>query len=297
MKIRGIYFLIFLILILHFSTGCSETAVDEPTPVPSPTARPSPEPSPDIECPHYWKNPDCYNPFICFDCDETKGEPLEHVWTDANYQEASFCKNCGAINGEPLTPGFISHGFRINTTSGRPYSYTTITNLEPDKEVTGFLTLLYIDIFEFNEGFPVKPGYEYITARFLVTFDDENARTSGIQRLSGQTDFFDFDPDEPAIEQDNLRDSDIPDFKTASRKLNFYGEYYEYYVKHTTVQIVWVGDVLHLTIEYSFLVPAGYDGIIIYFSNASNFEDISGRVISDNFDSETLFFRLRTQTN
>ena len=161
----------------------------------------------------------------------------------------------------------------------------------------GEATLLYVDIFESGTGYPGKRGYEYIVSRFMITFDDEPAQTNGIKRLTGQLDFFGFDPDEEAIEFGELEDSDISGFKKASRELNYFGINYEYYMNHSQIQNVWVGDILYLELEYAFLVPAGYDGIVVYISNAVNWSETRYRTLSDNFDNETLFFRLRAQTN
>jgi len=281
-------------------SGCSvnDENIPEPaqtaTPRPSPSPEPEPEPKP--ECDHFWKPPDCHNPYICFDCGETKGFPTEHVRIDANFQEASFCLLCGDINGEPLEPGFISSGYTINATAGRPYEYTTITERDREATTVGAATLLYIDFFESDIDYPQRAGYEYISTRLMITFDDENAAQNGFRYLTGQLDFFGFDSGEAAVIYDTFEDSEIPGFKIVNRKLNFFGEDYDYYMKHTQIQNEWIGNISYVVLEYIFLVPAGYDGIVIYLSNAANWTETGSRVISDNFDDETLFFRLRAQT-
>jgi len=290
--------LLFFISLLVFSTGCSNGEVDEPVPTPTPTPTPPLLLDYEPECYHFWKDPDCQNPYTCYDCDETQGEPLEHIWTEANYQEAPECTVCGEVEGEPLEPNFLAHGFRINTTSGRPFDYLTITNRDPTMSTTGEATLLYIDIFESDdEDYPYRSGYEYIRSRIMITSDDENARRNGLQSMTGHIDYFDFDPKEEAVIHNDLLDSSIPDFKIANRTLNFFDEEYQYYIKHTRVQDVWAGRTLYLVIEYTFLVPAGYDGIVVYLSNAANWTEGRNRVVSDNFDNDTLFFRLRNQSN
>ena len=288
---------IILILSLLFIAGCSDTGVDETEPEPIPTPLPPVLIDYEPECYHFWKSPDCLNPSTCYDCDETDGEPLEHIWTVPNFQEAAECIVCGQTDGEPLEPKFLANGLRINTTSGRPFDYETITTRNPSLSTTGIASLLYINIFEEDEDYPAMDGYEYISARFMITTEDEVARVNGFQSMTGHVDYFGFDPNEAAIIHNDLRDSHIDDFKIASRTLNFFGEEYPYYIKHTRVQDVWVSRILYLVIEYTFLVPAGYDGIVIYLSNAGNWTDESHRVISDNFDNDTLFFRLRAQSN
>ena len=288
---------IFLVFLLLLFSGCTSEAPEELTPSPSPTVRPQPETVTEIECIHFWKSPDCFEAYICYDCDERKGEPLEHIWTEANFQEPSICELCGETDGTPVEPGFIRHGLRINTTAGRPYVYKTITNQDPDKTTLGEATLLYIDIFESDTDYPEKSGYEYILAHLMITFGDENARESGFRYMTGQLDYFDFDPNESAVAHDDLPDSDVPDFKIANRKINFFDVDYEYFIKYTQVENVWVGDTSYIVLEYTFLVPVGYDGMVVYLSNAANFTEADNRVLSDNFDNDTLFFRLRVQTS
>jgi len=293
-RIALLCFIIFMTLLY----GCSNGEVEEPEPTPRPTPAPPILTDYEPECYHFWRDPDCQNPYTCYDCDETDGEPLEHTWTEANFQQASECLVCGEIDGEPIEPEFISHGFRINTTAGRPFDYLTITNRDPSMVTTGEATLLYIDIFESDDDdYPYMSGYEYIRARFMITSEDENARRNGLQTMTGHIDYFTFDPKEEAVIHSDLHDSSIPDFKVAGRTLNFFGEDYQYYIKHSRVQDVWAGSILYLVIEYTFLVPIGYDGIIVYLSNAGTWTESRNRVISDNFDDDTLFFRLTTRTS
>ena len=290
--------IIIFITSLVVLSACSDAELVEPEPTPRPTPPPPILVDYEPECYHFWKNPDCQNPYTCYDCDETEGEPLEHEWTEPNYQEAATCIDCGEIDGEPLEPMFLYHGYRINTTSGRPFDYLTITNRDPTMTTTGIATLLYIDIFESDDDdYPIMTGYEYIRARIMIITEDENARRNGLQSMTGHIDYFDFDPNEAAVIHNDLYNSSIPDFKIGNSTLNYFGEEYQYYIKHTRIQDVWADRMLYLVIEYTFLVPVGYDGIVVYLSNAANWTEDRNRVISDNFDDDTLFFRLRIQSN
>jgi len=304
MKNRSI--LLFLITIWLLLPGCSSNEPVEPvikTPKITTPSPPAPEPIPvhdefvELECNHFWSEADCINPPVCHYCGKTGGSPNEHELSAANYQQAPGCINCGEIDGTVLTPNFLKLGYKINTTAGRPYAYKTITNLDETITTTGTAVLLYIDIFESDTDYKSKPGYEYIRARLMITFDDENAETKGYQYMTGQLDFYGMDPDEFPVPYDDLKDSEIDGFKTAGRKLNYYGEDYEYYLKYELVQNEWVGNIAYLVREYIYLIPAGYDGIIIYLSNAGIWTEDQGRSIRDNFDKDTLFFRLFSQTS
>ncbi|MCL2820500.1 MAG: hypothetical protein FWD38_06680 [Oscillospiraceae bacterium] len=294
---RVIPFILAAFLLLSY--GCTENPEPDETPGSGPVRTPSPTPVyiPEEECSHFWKNPDCFTPYVCIDCGEEKDFPLEHVWLPANFQEGPICELCGEIGGDPIEPNFTKHGYKINTTSGRPYDYLTITGHNSDLSTTGTATLLYIDIFESDGEYPAKDGYEYIVARIMITFDDENSRIHGFTYITGQLDYFGFDPNERSVAHNELRDSDTPGFKIANRELNYFGENYEYYIKHTQFQNEWVGDISYVVLEYAFLVPVGFDGMVVYISSAANWSDSGTRVLSDNFDDDTLFFRLRTQSS
>jgi len=285
-------------LISLFLFGCEgNDAAEEPTPRPVRTPSPSLAVDNEPECKHFWRNPDCTHPYICYDCGEEQGVPLEHIRLPANFQIGPVCEKCGEIGGEPVEPNFIRYGYRINTTSGRRYDYKTTTSQNPGLETIGTAILLYIDIFESDDEYPYKNGYEYIVARIMIQFDDENARDYGFTYITGHLDFFGFDPNENAIAHSDLRESDIAGFKIGNSKLNYFGEDYEYYLMHTQFQNEWIGDISYIVLEYVFLVPGGYDGMVVYIANAANWSDNENRVLSDNFDSDTLFFRLRVQSN
>ena len=290
---------LFLVPLLLIAASCAaeEPDISASTPPPLSTPHPTPtfEPAPTPECVHFWSNPDCFNSPYCLDCGEISGSPLPHEWSAANYQQPSECINCGEVDGAPLEPNFISYGYQINATSGRPHKYKTITDLDTSLITYGTATLLYTDIFESGDGYRAKSGYEYILVRFMIIFDDENAVANGYRYMTGQVDFYCMDPDEIPVPYENLRDSDIPGFRIAYRTINYYGEDYEYYLKYELIQNEWIGDIAYVLREHVFLVPAGYDGIVLYLSNAGNWMD-HGSTLSDNFDNDTLFFRLVTQT-
>ena len=306
--------LLFLFPLLLLLCGCSNSEPVEPsppvietpeiiTPPPEQPPEPPPEPAPfpeefvELECNHFWSEADCVSPPRCLYCGEKGGSPNEHEWTAANYQQASVCINCGEVDGTVLKPNFLKLGYRVNTTAGRPYAYKTITNLDETITTTGLAVLLFIDIFESDADHGAKPGYEYIRARLMITFDDENAETNGYQYMTGQLDFYGMDPDEFPVSYEDLEDSDIDGFKTADRMLNYYGEDYKYYMKYELVQNEWIGNIAYVVREYIYLIPAGYDGIIIYLSNAGIWTEDASRSIRDNFDKDTLFFRLFSQTS
>ena len=295
MKLRIIPLIVVPCLLLF--SGCSNNDPIEPEIKPSSTPAPVSLPEPEPECVHFWSSPDCSAPSFCLDCGVTGEILMDHVWIAANYQEAAKCKFCGETDGFPLEPNFISYGYRINTTSGRPYPYKTITNLDASINTTGTATLLYIDVFESDDSYIAMTGYEYIRARLMIIFDDDNAAKSGYKYIMGQIDFFGMDSEEIPVAFDDLPDSEIQGFKIAGSLLNYYGVDYEYFIKYELVQNEWIGKIAYIVRDFIYLVPAGYDGIVVYLSNAANWTDDESKTVSDIFDDDSLFFRLALQTN
>ena len=301
MKSQTILFI--FCLFLFVLQGCTDVSPEAPEKIlPQPqSAVPSPEydqpeyEAAEPECQHFWSSPDCNNSSFCYDCGEIKGTPLPHEWADANYQKASECLKCGMTEGAALEPEFIVQGYQINATAGRSYPYKTTTSLDGSMITYGTATLLYIDIFESDTGYKAKEGYEYIRVRFMIYFDDENALINGYKYMTGQLDYYGMDPEEIPVAYEDLSSSEIPGFKVANRKINYYGVDYEYYIKYELIQNEWVGDIAYIVREHVFLVPAGYDGLVMYFANAANWTNYE-KSITKSFDSDTLFFRLATQS-
>jgi len=156
----------------------------------------------------------------------------------------------------------------------------------------GDATLLYTDIFDYGEGYQEVEGYEWIVGRILMTFSDANARSHGIWNWYGNLDYYSFDPDGKVYDYADLPESGIMgNLGIGGSKLNYYGDDYEYYVKWIMVQNEWIGRTFHLMYEFIYLVPKGYDGIVVYISDSFNYSD--GMSIKEAFDQDTLFFRLR----
>lgn len=291
--------LFLFILIIFLLVGCAGAPDEEiPAPTATPTPRPTPTIIPDIsdfaplECRHFWRIPDCHTPRYCLDCGEISAGPTPHEPTEANFQQPPICILCGDIVGEVLQPNFTALGFQVNATSGRSYDFLTVTNLEPTIPTMGTVSLLFVDIFEAAEGYPRIRGHEFIRAKIMMIFDDEYAREYGSMYIIGHVDYYSMNLNDPSLPFDLLVESDIEGFRISNRTLNINGEERNYFLKYEEIMNTWVDGVAHVTREYTFLVPTGYDGIIIYLSNAANWTESGNRVISDDIDENTLFFRL-----
>jgi len=293
--------LFLLIFILFLAVGCAEEIIEpEVTATPRPTPIPTPEAVlPDfdtIECRHFWRIPDCHTPRYCLDCGEISAGPTPHEPTEANFQEPPVCMLCGDVVGEVLQPNFTTLGFEINTTFGRSYDFHTVTSSDASITTVGLVSLLFVDVFETEEDYPVLPGYEFIRARIMMIFDDEEAVEYGYMYIIGHVDYYSMNLNEQSVSFVNLPESDIPGFRTSNRTINLNGEEREYFIRYEEISTAWVDGVAHVVREYTFLVPRGYDGIIVYLSSAALWTDHS-RVVGDNIDENTLFFRLVAQTD
>jgi len=295
--------LLLFIFIFSFVVGCAGAPEEElpevtATPRPTPIITPTPE-VPDfdqIECSHFWRLPDCHTPRYCLDCGEISAGPTPHEPAGGNFQQPPVCILCGDIVGEVLPPNFTTLGFQINTTFGRSYDFLTVTSEEPTIATTGTVSLLFVDIFETEEGYPRVPGHQFIRARIMMLFDDESAREHGYMYIIGHVDYYSMNLNDPSLPFDELAESDIEGFRISNRTLNLNGEEREYFIRYEEIMSTWVDGVAHVMREYTFIVPIGYDGMVIYLSNAANWRAGGNRILSDNIDNNTLFFRLVGQT-
>lgn len=297
--------LLLLTIMIFLAVGCAQTPDEEtfePEITPTPTPRVTPTPEPEIpidplpECFHFWSLPDCHTPIFCLDCGEIGGEPTPHEFTEANFQQPAICKLCGDIYGGVLEPNFTALGFEINTTPGRWVDFHTVTNLDSETETVGTVILLHIDIFETAPDYPRKVGYEFIRARLMMIFDDEAAASYGYKYVIGHVDYYSMSLTDPSVPFEYLLESNYEGFKISNRTINFHGQEREYFVRYEEIRSAWAEGVAYVEREYTFLVPAGYDGIVIYLSSAANWTEYESRIMSDNIDENTLFFRLTTQT-
>ena len=292
----NVKFLLLLVTILFLTVWCSEEPdieVAEPTPAPIRTPRPEPEVTDTAppECNHFWRLPDCHTPRYCLDCGEISEGPTPHEPTEANFQDRSYCMLCGDMLGDVLEPNFLSLGLNINTTLGRSFDFQTVTYLDTEVETVGSVTLLFVNIFEYEADLPQIGGYEYIRARFMMTFDDESAAESGFRYIFGHIDFYNMSMNDPSLPIALLSESGIPGFMISNRTLNFHGIEREYFVRYDEISTTWENGVAVAIREYTFLVPIGYDGVVIYLSSGANLA-AADRVMGDNINDNTLFFRL-----
>lgn len=219
---------------------------------------------------HTWVEATCAEAKHCSVCGETEGKPLEHTLTEANYQQAAICEVCGETVGEPLTPYFVENKIKGQfMESGKTYDYVTVCDRNGDSNLktVGQATVTDYQTFVSDDTHEEKAGFEWKTGTVQIVFSDDIAHTYGMDVQVGGSDYY------------------------TNGTVNYNGQDYTDECM-SDFNSEWVGGwetgsvTYKLTFEY--LLPVGYDGIILVFYNPS---EITTGNISELTD-DTLFFRL-----
>ncbi|MDR2167709.1 MAG: hypothetical protein LBE35_07675 [Clostridiales bacterium] len=247
-------------------TACGGNAADEaettpqaPITTPQTTPQTTPEPTPEPTPP-----------------------PHVHTWQEANFQQARICLECGDEEGRPLPAGFAQSGL---TLSGLGVAHSYVTATSGVGRTVGNLTVELIDIIEGNERLEAEEGYEWRIVRATKTFGDNNAWQHGARWHSRMGCYFDFD----------LLEAREHEGYGTGWTINFYGEEREILFDSEAVQSEWIGQTFHRITDFMVRVPIGYDGLLLYYFNAANWDGIETGdyiTIADITDEDTLWFRL-----
>ena len=223
---------------------------------------------------HVWTDATHEKAKTCSECGETEGEPLPHEWIPANYQEPKICELCGETEGEPIPPVFESLGFELSDI-GVKYTYKSCYK-EDMSDAKGEVTVKDVRITDGDEYFELKDGYEWVIASCLVECaPNPKMFQIGLER----TDYYSYD---------------LGTALTAN-VVNYYGVEYEVVSKTQILESIDT----KMDFEIGFLVPNGYDGVILFFFNDYNsmvldYDDPDLVVTyGDYIDGDTLFFRLK----
>jgi len=245
---------------------------------------------------HLWVDASCIEPKNCIDCGETEGSALGHDFTEANFHEAEICLICEAVGRDPLTPGWIDFNRDLGELYGvlglheielgETYHYIswTLNNSYEPVETAGQLTILDYRVFESNDGYPAKEGYEYRLVKFQMIHSDRNAQRYGFYTSYDHLDYYllDFQGDINNLDDgidifgffqhwcpsSEYIESGVPGFYKGDYLLNYNGNEHEYFFAENE-HFAWRGNNGTFTVELVFLVPIGYDGIIINFTETA----------------------------
>jgi len=243
---------------------------------------------------HDWQEATCTTPKTCRICGAKKGATADHILTEADYQTPQTCTVCGKTFGDVLTPAFIEYNVKGQFMKLKKiYDYTTSCNPviydgeAGEYKTTGKASVTDYRTFSSDDGHEAKEGYEWKTVEMQLIFSDENAVSYGFYPGECLEDYYDITGhDVSTVYDENGGCSFI---------VRFNGENYteckrdggtfrmENNPKDAAVT---------LTMRYYFLLPKGYDGIIMGLRDSSvPWED--GMYIFDVSNENTLFFRLQ----
>ena len=182
-------------------------------------------------------------------------------------------------------------GFSEFMEVGVLYPFTTDANSANPVPTTGEVIVTSYEVFDSAEGYPAKEGYEWRIAEMEAMFFDDNARWYGIKLTSCREDYYN-----TRLHDDTITDADENGMSTHTVIYNRV-ERDVYSWSHSE----WTGwqynengrkeNKLHVKHEY--LVPKGYDGVVMGYVNSKN-EWADGSAYITDFDpADCILFRLK----
>ena len=242
---------------------------------------------------HEWKDATCLDPRTCVTCGGTEGAPLGHDAPEANYQDPSVCAVCGATVADILEPGMVRHGITQFAELGVTYPYTTLCLNSKEHYTTCELTFTEYRIFESSEEWPAVEGYEYRQLVLEIVASDQNARSYGISPSYNIEDHYDIE----LLDDTSYYDEEA-DYSVYS--VSYHGELMEvtFWSTYSWSGWKWANDrgmtVNRATTVYTYLVPVGYDGVVLGVRNSGMEIDWDTNPhIYEYYDPENIFlFRL-----
>jgi hypothetical protein len=203
---------------------------------------------------------------------EAKEEHI-HNWSEANYQEPKICIDCDETEGEPLSPKFLSLG-REFSKIGVTYPYKSC--YEDKSKATGQATVKDVRVLPGDDYYEAKEGYEWVIATCVVEVE---ANPKQFQIGFDKMDYYSYD-----------LNTVFP-----ANTINYYGV--DHQIENKTKILQNTATIMEF--ELGYLVPSGYDGVILIFFNDYNNMIIDYTnpdtvvTFDDIIDGDTLFFRLR----
>ena len=196
-----------------------------------------------------------------------------HNWKEANYQEPKTCIDCNETEGEPLPPKFLSLGYKFSEI-GVTYTYKSC--YEDKSKATGQATVKDVRVTPGDDYYETKEGYEWVIATCIIEVGTNPKQFQiGIERI----DYYGYD-----------MNTVFPNYT-----INYYGV--DHQVENKTKIIQNTATIMEFEVGY--LVPSGYDGVILIFFNDYNNMIIDYTnpdtivTFDDIIDQDTLFFHLK----
>lgn len=191
----------------------------------------------------------------------------------------------------PARAGFIEEGYECNMQVRKVYDFTTRTYQDADITTTGTVKIEDYKVIDSDKYHEAVEGYEWRTVTVLYCFGDENRRQYGVWTGEVIADYYSVDLE---FEEGIPKEGEVQSFF-----IDYMGERTECKWFFTSMLDLSNKRTWNCRTKYSFLVPAGYDGIVMAFFNAKNYNtsppnvDYYPAVPSEVIDEDTMFFRLK----
>ncbi|MCC8156735.1 MAG: hypothetical protein LIO54_05615 [Oscillospiraceae bacterium] len=237
---------------------------------------------------HTWTEAtSCIDPAVCTVCG-AEGEALAHTFAEANYQQPATCTVCGETEGDVLPAEFDTYGLSCDAVAGEAYTYKTVGSTDSSVEVIGTVTFQEPEIVDGCEYFETPDGYVCEKVTILMSFDDSNARSYGIQWSYCMEDYY------AIVAHDDSGVTDDNGVLTCTVSWNGvdYTECHTYLAESSGQ---WDDSVFNTKITFYYSLPDGYDGAVLGVCNPS-VEWEEGMHIFDVDNTDMVLYRLPALT-
>ena len=196
-----------------------------------------------------------------------------------------------AVRPYPTNSEMEQAGFTQFMEEWVTYPYTTICGDET-MATTGEATVFAYEIFESDEGYSAKDGYEWRVATIEIRFFDENAQKFGPYAFTRYEDYYNvklLDDSETVVEE-------TEDYTLYAHKRIYFEQEVETYYRSRDSWSNWrknaQGDLeIFYNVEFAFQVPVGYNGAVVALADGG-YEEAENAYLTDCDPEYFLLFRL-----
>lgn len=251
---------------------------------------------------HTWQDADCITPKTCSRCGLTEGTPLGHTWSEATCTAAKTCSRCSATEGEPLEhtwegeatlfaapvcavcaaegdplPGyFTKNGLVPDAYPGQTADFRTNTYVRPDLDATGLFLATDYRIMESDSTHRARAGFEWRCVDITISFSGNLADLYGANVSFARADYYYDQTLKEAKKQENF-------------SVTYNGKKHYCTARYENTGFYYTDEGFVYQASCYFLVPIGYDGIVLAFPHGSI--DLEGSHLHE-LDGEILLLRL-----
>lgn len=191
----------------------------------------------------------------------------QHSYQKANYQTPETCTICGKTKGFELEPDFEIRNIETNMEYDLEYPYSTICLKDETLPTTGKVSIIKDEILQSDSTHPAKEGYHYHIVTMKLVFNDFNSNEYGFKYNYFTTDYYNITDFTNSYQYDSS--NQINTFT-----VNYNGKDFPCTLNTIITKTDWKKNseglyTKTITITQEFLLPEGYDGIVVGFRDSS----------------------------